>query len=77
MTGPYVYTDPDGDRLELHSSNGDGVVISAYDTADGESTCISLVSSEFEKFVRALYETARLPVPVLSFPIGTVEQGGG
>jgi hypothetical protein len=66
MPDPYVYTDPDTDRLSINRSNAPGAVqMFATDTSDGEQVSITILGNDLDAVVAAMYEAAGRPTPII------------
>lgn len=63
----FTYTSPDGDRLDVISSDGE-LKLASSDACDGHNTYITVEPSALPDLVAALYRAAGLPVPFLLSP---------
>jgi hypothetical protein len=64
VTGPYSYTDPDGDRLEILPTAGGAIKLAAHDTSDDTRTNIVVLVADLDEFVTEMYRAAGLPAPL-------------
>lgn len=59
----YLYTDPDGDTLEVVPAPG-GFRLVAADERDGHRTCIEIDETCLDEVVAAMYRAAGRPAPL-------------
>jgi hypothetical protein len=69
VTGPYIFTDPEGDYLlAAPSRDGDGVDVVVTEAKTRRRTMVTIPARRLSELVTGLYQQAGRPVPVLINP---------
>lgn len=69
----FTYTSPDGDRIEVLSSDGE-LKLASSDALDGHNTYITVDPGVLPDLVAALYRAAGQTVPVMLNPAEVAEE---